>query len=828
MENANNIPIDELLEISITNIRISPNILNAMKRVGINTLENFISMDLASLMGKPSIGPAKIEKWAKIQEHIRNNWEEISRSYAEKSSIHIVPDCVDYELGLVQVLKEAINSLISIVKSRPKIENDKYFRLLEPYFIHDTDKTTIAQKIGKDYETVRKPLADFTTDFCNGKIVFNNIQLNNRVVEWISSLKNNRYKFHTIDEFISIAGPNNDVMLEILEYDIVEVQGARFLVPENTVRTYRKVASALDKVLQKNFVHLSKDEVIQKTEDIIAENNTGMEYEDEFIEAILTNTDLIDFDDKGLRIKPEFIKCIEDRCARIIYDAGKAITGQDVVRIYEDIYKESIRFQYGQSLTQKGFTANGGHWTYGDNGMALLAFVKEYVEKHTIFYYSDIYKEISDNYSTPNSTIRTYITNLCYVDNDDRTHFCVKEKCEKYPQYKWSSGGRDGLGNWILNRSKEIVEESGPLHLNDLCTKIELRSRDTEYHSRIKERTKAIIGNYTGNELPFIVIDDKITINKAVYNEIDWDIIGRKGGRYPFFSQIRDIAANTIKHRENGRMALMDFVDFIQASIGEGQENFPKERNRLRKLIVDAIDNKKLPSIPIELKNIEGSVHLVATDILVEPEPLYQVQTVNNEDTATTIVEVENTYRENITYRTKYNWEELIEQFMTEFSFCNRWLEEKGLQLESSVQLFRTFMEKATNTNLREMLPQNLYEYFYANTAMYDRKTYVRNLALSYEGLLKEIYIRNSNDVDFKTKGLGDWFARFPELSTAMSIPHRETTKFHRILHDLYFKRNKFAHGEDLAMSSRDIACAITEYTVLYIYTVARFYKANC
>ena len=137
-------------------------------------------------------------------------------------------------------------------------------------------------------------------------------------------------------------------------------------------------------------------------------------------------------------------------------------------------------------------------------------------------------------------------------------------------------------------------------------------------------------------------------------------------------------------------------------------------------------------------------------------------------------------------------------------------------------------MEKATNTNLREMLPQNLYEYFYANTAMYDRKTYVRNLALSYEGLLKEIYIRNSNDVDFKTKGLGDWFARFPELSTAMSIPHRETTKFHRILHDLYFKRNKFAHGEDLAMSSRDIACAITEYTVLYIYTVARFYKANC
>ncbi len=824
-----NIPIDEIQNIGLTN---SSNVVNAMKKVGINTLSDLISTAMDSLIGQQGVGSAKIAKWKEIQKSVYDNKDQIANDYLNKNCIHIVPVSFYYEKGLTYAFKSAIKELISIIESSKNAQTNRCFPYLFPYFIENKDVRTIAEEYNISNETVRMPLVDFYTRFCTGEIVFGNIQLNEGIVNWFNSLKDNRYKFHLIDELTTIAGSHDDLLLKTLGYDTIDFMGLNLIIPCNTRGTYSRVLNALDKVLQKSFLYLNLNEILQRVETLIAEENPQLEYEDDFIEAILANTHIIDNNEFGIRIKLEYIRFKEDRCARIVYDAGRGMTRADIEKTYENIYNEKISFVYSKSLTNKGFTTGGGRqWMYGNDIKPLEEFINEYAEEKIIFHYEDIIEAISDyGYSINDATVRTYITNLCNVDNSTRSIFCIKEKCEEHPDYNWRKTGREGLSNWVLNQAKDIIISSnGHIGISELYDKIVELSKNTEFNSRIKERARTVINSYIGDGLPFVIKDDELTLDETVYENTDWDVIGHKGGRFPFFAQIRDIAANTIKHRREDRIPLMDFVGIIQTLIDEKQVDFPNDRSKLRKLIIDAIENKKLTAIPVKLESVDNTVYLVKIDENSSLEPLYKVKEVVKDGITTPEIEETpqhaNSCRENITYKTVYNWEQLVEQFTTEFTFYSYWLNESGLQLTDSINLFRGFMENAKNSNLREMLPQNLYEYFYANTALYDRKTYVRNLALSYEGLLKEIYIRNNNEIDFKTRGLGDWFCRFPELSYAMSIPHREAKKFSKILHDLYYKRNVFAHGEDLTMSSKDIATAITEYTILYIYTVAKFYR---
>ena len=99
---------------------------------------------------------------------------------------------------------------------------------------------------------------------------------------------------------------------------------------------------------------------------------------------------------------------------------------------------------------------------------------------------------------------------------------------------------------------------------------------------------------------------------------------------------------------------------------------------------------------------------------------------------------------------------------------------------------------------------------------------YVSNLALFYEALLSEIKYQKDG-IRIRKKGLGDWAMEYPTMARNMGLPSRLTKGFDRIFCDLYFKRNKFAHGEPVEMSSSDTAKTISDFVALYIFTVAKY-----
>jgi hypothetical protein len=276
-----------------------------MKRVGINTLADLISTSMDSLIEQQGVGPAKIAKWKEIQKSVYEKRDKI----LNKNRIHIVPVSFYYEKGLTYAFKSAIEGLMSIIKSENNAQTNKCFPYLFPYFIENKDAGTIAQEYNIDYETVREPLVDFYTRFCTGEIVFGNIQLNEGIVNWFNSLKDNRYKFHLIDELTTIAGSHDDFLLKTLGYDTIDCMGLNLIIPCNTKGTYGRVRNALDRVLQKSFLYLKLNEILQRVETLIAERNPQLEYEDDFIEAILANTHIIDNNEFGIRIKLEYIKC---------------------------------------------------------------------------------------------------------------------------------------------------------------------------------------------------------------------------------------------------------------------------------------------------------------------------------------------------------------------------------------------------------------------------------------------------------------------------------------------------------------------------------------
>ena len=51
----------------------------------------------------------------------------------------------------------------------------------------------------------------------------------------------------------------------------------------------------------------------------------------------------------------------------------------------------------------------------------------------------------SRGYLINDSSLRTYITNVCKVDNKDSTHFCLKELCDNFPKFNWRKKNQKDL-----------------------------------------------------------------------------------------------------------------------------------------------------------------------------------------------------------------------------------------------------------------------------------------------------------------------------------------------------------------------------------------------
>lgn len=649
-----------------------------------------------------------------------------------------------------------------------------------------------------------------------GEVISMNLCLNADIVKWIHTVRS-EYLFHTEDELIKIVGKKDVRMFDLWEFDFVDVvDGVRFVIPKDTKRVYTQVGKAVISALRETVVPIDPEEIFEKIENHKKMEKAEKEYAPAFIDSILSCDILIDRNEKGeIALKAAYLSSDEQKIARIIYEAVSAITMKEAYARYETIYGHTASIVASTSLKKYGINnVQGNLWAYSNALAPIQSFIRDYAEERKIFYYSDLKPFLEENGYTITSSIRTYITNVCQVDNNDRLHFCHKDFVEDYPQYSWRNQSREGVTNWILNQIKDCLYNRETVSLTEVYDYIEEKAKETAYEMYIRQRVQYTLDTYSGDGQPFLLGDKNVMKNAAFFDSADFSILGLKGGKYPFFIQIRSIVLNEIKKAKDGRLLLVDAVNLINESLNEAQD---------RNTVIRAITNKHLPSISVGIKNIGGNLYIVRTGADIAAEPVFEIKSSAPLEETEIVQEVKNVdNRPGISYRLTFNLGELETVMKRELAFYKNWMMYEHIDIDEAIGKFIQFIQQAENDNLRRKLPQNLYEYWFASTDFFDRNMYVGNLALFYEGLLSEIKYQKDG-VRLHKKGLGDWALEYPAMARSLGLPIKSARGFERIFCDLYFKRNKFAHGEPVEMSSSDTAKTIADYVALYIYTVAKY-----
>lgn len=758
-----------------------------------------------------------IEQFKVIKLKLEQECPEILERIKRIEEVIELPIYYDENNSLYENIKLALNELAEFLKN--KVENNslsglKKINLSKTLYAHIVEGLqwdTIAEKLNRGEGYLKDLEREFIDYMLQGNIFEQKIKFLPEITDKYICFEENCL-FESEDKMIQFTGGNEKELLDILGYELLDMNGiVKFVIPSRNKSTYQKVWKSIIASLKKNaIVPIDKSEIIDMIEDDLESLN--LTYDIKFINNVIKCEEIVDVLPNDMIQLADNLLNDAQRIARILYNISPAQIERDKLEaLFEQQYHRAPKF-VTPMLSDVGVYCTGMKWYYGSPMEPIKNMIEKFALERKHFYYNDLEQYlIKEKYTIPKS-IRTKITTICQADTKDSMHFCHKDFVKDYPEYTWRVMQHTGLENWILNQINEMLQGRNSVSVSEIVDEIEIRSHNTEYENRIRERVRSVLARYTGDGQPFINDKDVIKINPDSYGSVDFDIIGRRGN-FPFCTQIRSLLSYEIKKTSDGKMLLTDAVTLAQDSLGAD--------NVHRNIVLRALENKYLTPIDIVVKTENGRIYIVWTKTDVKPEPTYQVvASQTNQDREEVQKVVDTTPRRSIKYRDEIDWVKLSDRLKSELSFYKFWMSHEGLNFDKSVDLFLAFIKQSTNSNLSVTLPQNLYEYCFASTDAYDRENYVRNLSLFFEALLADIYYRK-NHKKLSKKGLFDWA---DEFDLAHKLIFSSNSKgFDRLISNLYHMRNKLAHGDAVELNSRDTASTIADDIALYIYICAKF-----
>lgn len=780
-----------------------------------------------------------ISHWQDLLEEkadlIAGDWKEFNLTYD-------LPQQINDNESPIKCILNAIKEYISFLNARKgnslyrnyREGKDRFFKSTIEQDVKVLDLSYNEQKRPEDIsnelgtigeERVRQIIREYIDDFLSGKTICHNLRLNRNLLGVIKSIQENCFFDNEEKCKQFIGGANEEEIKEIIQCDFVEiVDGMRFIVPRGTKGTYARVSFHFLNCLRDTTDYIDKASILSEVDKRCDYDKRCDDYESVFIENLLSSDSLVErriVEEESTikyRLKEQYLATKEQRMARIIFDFGP-ISRSEAQEKYKERFKEEPSVGFS-ALSKLGINYNGNQeWWYGEKSDSIQTAVKKFAEDMVEFYYQDIISKLeSKGYKVDNErSIRYYITRLCAVDNKDRSHFCLKECVEEFSDYSWRNESREGVTNWILNCIKDILEDQSSIELSEVVETVRSKAKGTDYEPKIQQRTNTAIEKFSGPDQPFIINDNLLTRNDDVFKRTNFDSIGLKGGKYPFYEQIRSIIANEIKKAENGRIWFVDAIRIINDNLNEQQDRNTIER---------ALKNRFLSPINVIFETIDGKVFLVRTKDEIATETNYEIKPTIHEDGLTAQAVKDHTEkRPSITARIKVNWYDLEEKLKSELTYYNKMLQYEHIEdYETAVKNFVVFIKNAQNSNLSQKLPQNIFEYFFAQTDHFDRCTYLCNLCLFYEALLSELYYKKHGS-KYRGNGLMDLSLQFSWTARNVRFMYdsKQAKGFERIFNDLYHKRNLIAHGESVDLSSAETALKIADFIALYIMTTAKY-----
>lgn len=785
-----------------------------LKEHGIRTLDALYSLNMHEYTHWRGVGTKKIDKMIGMKRLLEENASEIIEKWNLHKDVITLPLSSTANSSYYECFISTIKDILRLIEER---KDDMYYNditptgapnkckaiayknishIIEGVFLRDLEYKEIGYELGITGERCRQLMVKFMKHLMYDEDMsrlfpnWNNVKISERVKMGMKIASVCKYQPEA--KLRELFGDITVRQMQIFDLGPVDVVGEkRYVIPAGTNVYYREVSKALVKLLRDNCIEpLSADEVLMGVGDILSQEE-GMEdflYEESFILNILGDEELVvKTEDGRYMLREEHLFTNEQKLSRILYDNGGSMTKEEMIGAFIDKYGKEPQGNPGRDGIISYYN---GKWHIGEGKEPILRRVARFAKENVIFYLHDIKNTlISEGYEWDEAKLnsyRSYITRVCLVDNGNENHFCLKERVEEYPQYNWRQPAVYGVLNWMLNEINNLFSEKGEkteaISQSDVLLYLTNRAKDTEYsiqyfNSRI--HNIRILGI---EKSPFWFEDGKIIKNRPVYENTNFETVGLRGGKYPYFQQIRAIAVNEIKRAPENGIRLADFVSTVNGIMEDKQS---------RNTVINAIENQMLEPIPVSFTKFNNEKYLIPTGTTLESEPNYKVEIIDNEEQA---VE-EHVVRANISQNTGFSWEGLEFSLKSDLAYLTPKFNEMGFDFNDSINKFIEHLKAHKNGNLSTVLPQNLYEYWNNNTDKMDRLMYINNLCLFFAPL---------------EKGLG-----------TNSVTRKRSEYFDKIRVSLLENREKCIEGDPIELNSIQTAQTICDYTGLYVFAVA-------
>lgn len=841
-----------------------PKLFNPILKNGFIYLIDLFDKKAKDLKG---IGKNRVSLYDDLLYDIENNqeeWVDYILKQTEYNKTRVFPENFELEdemtpVDLYSRLDKAIRDLIRDVESNTNAAVFKNFEIAKKRYCENLSLSEIASQLNLNRETVRIQLRTVLTSICSNSSLWDNYYLAEDLVESVIGLKE-VFSFHSLseirskyDDFCQDFVYNNYLFFDLMEVKVENVSGAIFFVPYNFPK--KKII-----ITKKWLTDYLKDIVKPQVEEEVIDAYLNSEPEEDLSDLVTSMLHSLEEIEKvsdggvnAYQIKYQYLSSVSSKIARIVFEKRIQLDHDDL----REIEKEKIGVVESDMLPNKKRASEKYSWVqyipgsglvlYSDNDFKKTSYhsvrsaVQDFCEKHEQFYFNDIENFIkSFGYKYNYKSIRTYILSFCARSRTDNNLFLHRDKITDSNRDLWLQQKGYGTTNFIINKAVEYLQaNNGELESSVLKEKIEESPEAVDFC--VKYHSLDVIRRYWTNkdaknaEITLFWKDVKsgkeyIILNQQVLDEGLYDLnkIGFIDKKPEYYSALIAMAISYLKKTEDNKCTISELQNECSEILNsENVTNGP-----FYKLFKDNNSLKKYTSELERCEDSDGNKWIRLKLETLKPESSYEIDKTSpvecdkNGEVAPTLVKVKED-RPLPTRRIDVDWDLLKKNFVEELGayYGSKIWDLSTISFNEAVDKFMLVLANSRNNRMKSLISQDMFELWNYRIDKYDMQDFIMHLSTMYEGLIREIFILNNPNSHLpQTKGLETTMELMNKTKFFFSMAQdNNTTGFLKIMRDLKWRRNAFAHGVDLEMNTIQMVQTINNYIALYIYSVARF-----
>ena len=832
-------------------------VLGAFKFDKLIDLLGVTENDIQQIRG---IGVDKIAYFCQLQEYIKDesNWAYIVEAYDCCIKEHLFPENLSEEQQLLP-LEDKINLAVSqyadyIVKLSQwhnRLEKDS--KRIELIFLEKRTKAEIAKELKRTTERVRQLKIKYVTDFYEGTIKHcSHLKFSDELKAEIKDFIDSMPQYCSsarLCELLSCDNCEDCMAIAFLPIKQTPLDASGvgknpytyldqlYFIPRNEdMKNLQIYVDSIYKALEgdKALAEI-RPIALDGIMNLLAEIEPDFDFDREAVQELLEQHHWIETLEVDGEIRYQlaykYLKKDYACVGRLVYE-HKRVDINEIDHLHRAKLADdnAASIKNAISVARRRFpylvtTGQNGVLEYNESGQGkptMISAVAAYAAQHPLFAFEDLRQHLEGNgYDcTRENSIRTYILKHCSPSNQDSNLFCRYDVLSDYPQYTWRNKVQNGVGNWVIKAVRQCLLETANrmMLLKPLTTKVKALAQDEGYNIidvwryiyRYMSNDDIFNARPNGKDTDIILTDKGLNISAD-----ELDAISVRNRKPAYYDAVVSKIVTLLKDATDCRMRLVDLRNACESDM-EGVC-----RNQFYKIV----DNE-LPE-QIEKIEIEGDKYLQFKQEKVVYEQSMTIAAAPQDDsTVMEPVYVEQTVEKQersfgqVIYM---DWGLLLQNLQHELSFYSRFWDLK-IDMPTAINKFVDYVQQLPNSRISQNIPRKLLVLWNYRSDVYDRKDLLNEIALCYEELLRQIHFSNTKEV-INANGLYETSSMIPEVYAWKTAAI--DTNYHKYFRYITKLRNTIAHGGENNYSTVELLQRITEYTALYVYTVARFLKQN-